>query len=452
MNAAQAEIWTVSQLTRRVKGLLETGIGSVWVAGEISNWRPAASGHAYFTLKDKDSQIDAVMFRGALGKLKFVPESGLEVIAHGLVTVYEKRGNYQIVLDDMQPRGLGALQLAFERLKRKLEAEGLFDARHKKPLPLLPRTVGVVTSPTGAAIRDILNVLHRRFAGVRVVLYPARVQGDEAAPEIAEGIRALDRHGVDVMIVGRGGGSLEDLWPFNEEAVVRAVFEARTPVISAVGHEIDFTLTDFVADLRAPTPSAAAELVVRERESLLEKVGLMRQRLASALAQRLTQARHRVNVASASFVFKRPEELIRQRRQRCDELRMQLESALGEQARSRRTRLERASHALALLSPENRVRQAKERRSMLQWRLLQGMHALLDRRRAALLPAMARLDALSPLAILGRGYALAWKLPERTLVRSGAGLAVNDALYLRFGEGGATATVTGIEEKEHGTH
>lgn len=453
MNTAASEIWTVSQLTRRVKGLLESGIGAVWVSGEISNWRQAASGHAYFTLKDKDSQIDAVIFRGALGKLKFVPDNGLEIIAHGLVTVYEKRGNYQIVLDDMQPKGLGALQLAFEKLKRKLEAEGLFDARHKKPLPLFPRSIGVVTSPTGAAIRDILNVLQRRFAGVHVLLYPARVQGNEAAPEIAEGIRALDRQGVDVMIVGRGGGSMEDLWPFNEEAVVRAVFEARTPIISAVGHEIDFTLTDFAADLRAPTPSAAAELVVREREALLEKVGLMRKRLASALERRLTEARHRLNVAAASFVFRRPGELLRQRRQLCDELRMRLEAGMTERLRDHRTRLDRVQHALALLSPENRVRQASERRAMLEWRLTQGMTALLERRHSSLRPLMAQLDALSPLAILGRGYALAWKLPERALVRSAASLSVQDKLYLRFGDGAVLAAVTGIEEKEdHVTH
>jgi hypothetical protein len=261
MSDTSPEIWTVSQLTRRVKNLLETQISYVWVSGEISNYRVSPAGHAYFTLKDAESQIDAVMFRGKLMGLRFGPENGLEVIVYGLVTVYEKRGAYQIVCDEMQPKGMGALQLAFEKLRKKLQQEGLFEESHKKPLPLLPRRIGVVTSPTGAAIRDILNVIRRRFANVHIILWPARVQGDEAAPEIVEGIRVLDAWGVDVMIVGRGGGSLEDLWPFNEEIVVRAVYEARTPIISAVGHEIDYTLTDFAADVRAPTPSAAAELV-----------------------------------------------------------------------------------------------------------------------------------------------------------------------------------------------
>ncbi len=258
MQTQSAEIWTVGQLTRRVKTLLEREISSVWVSGEISNWRVSPAGHAYFTLKDKESQIDAVMFRGRLSGVRFDPESGLQVVVFGLVTVYEKRGNYQIVCEEMQPLGMGALQLAFERLRKKLEAEGLFAEEHKKPIPAFPQRIGVVTSPTGAAIRDILHVLGRRFANVHVILFPARVQGDGVAADIVEGIRTLDAWGVDVMIVGRGGGSLEDLWPFNEEAVVRAVYEANTPVISAVGHEIDFTLCDFAADLRAPTPSAAA--------------------------------------------------------------------------------------------------------------------------------------------------------------------------------------------------
>ncbi len=329
MPSANTEIWTVSQITRRIKGLLEEQIGNIWIAGEISNWKLAASGHAYFTLKDQDSQIDAVIFRGSLRRVRFDPENGLEILAHGRVTVYERRGNYQVVLSDMQPKGVGALQLAFEQLKKKLGAEGLFAEEHKKPLPMLPRRIGVVTSPTGAAIRDILNVLERRFANVHVLIHPARVQGDGAAAEIVAGIRALDDYGVDVMIVGRGGGSLEDLWPFNEEAVVRAVFEARTPVISAVGHEVDFALTDFAADLRAPTPSAAAELVVRERQALVDRIEALRRRLGGGLRQWLDRARYRLGAATGSFVFQRPEELLRQPRQECDELRMRLEAAMA---------------------------------------------------------------------------------------------------------------------------
>ncbi|MCP4643011.1 MAG: exodeoxyribonuclease VII large subunit, partial [bacterium] len=280
-----------------MKSLLESDVGKVWVSGEISNWRVSPAGHAYFTLKDENSQVDAVMFRGRMSRLQFEPEGGLEVIIHGLVTVYERRGNYQIVCEEMHPKGLGALQLAFEKLKKQLQEEGLFDEDHKKPLPMLPRRIGIVTSPTGAAIRDILNVINRRFANVHVIHYPARVQGEEAAPEIVAGIRALDAFGVDVMIIGRGGGSLEDLWPFNEEAVVRAVFDAQTPIISAVGHEIDFALTDFAADMRAPTPSAAAELVVRERAALVDGVRRLGQRLGQSMTHRIESARNRVTLA-----------------------------------------------------------------------------------------------------------------------------------------------------------
>lgn len=450
MEMPSTEIWTVTQLTRRVKVLLETTVGQVWVAGEISNWKVAASGHAYFTLKDKDSQIDAVMFRGPLARLLFPAENGLEVIARGRVTVYEKRGNYQIVIDDLQPKGMGALQLAFEKLKQKLDAEGLFDENHKKPLPMLPRRIGVVTSPTGAAIRDILNVLGRRFANVHVILYPARVQGEEAAAEIVAGIRALDKWGVDVMIVGRGGGSLEDLWPFNEEKVVRAIFDAKTPVISAVGHEIDFTLSDFAADMRAPTPSAAAELVIQERTALLERIALIRKRMGGAVLHRVQEARHRLNVARSCYVFRRPEELVRQRRQQHDELRMRLDSVMLEKTRAHRLRVDRAAHALALLSPVSRVRQAKERRAAIQWRLGQAMAALVERRRARVRPLLAQLDAMSPLAILGRGYALAWKLPERALVRAASQLALRDELYVRLGEGAVVTAVTRIEDESHG--
>ncbi len=448
MGMEGVEVWTVAQLTRRVKGLLEERIGRVWVSGEISNYKVAGSGHAYFTLKDADSQIDAVMFRGRLSRLRFEPESGLEVLAHGQVTVYERRGNYQIVLDDMQPKGVGALQLAFEKLKKKLAAEGLFDEAHKKPIPVLPRRIGVVTSPTGAAIRDILNVLSRRFANVHVLLYPARVQGEGAAREIVQAIRGLDEWGVDAMIVGRGGGSLEDLWPFNEEAVVRAVFEARTPVISAVGHEIDYALSDFAADLRAPTPSAAAELVVQEQQALVERVGLLERRLAEALSHGLERAKYRVEKAQNSFVFRRPGELLRQHQQRCDELRMRMDVALEDRVRGHRERLDRARRGLALLSPTQRLRQAAERLAVLRGRMVQSERALLERREARLRRAAAQLDALSPLAILSRGYALAWKLPEERLVRGAGELAGDDELRLRFGHGGARVRVIDIEEEE----
>jgi len=450
MAGASPEIWTVTQLTRRIKSALESAIGSAWISGEISNWKVAASGHAYFTLKDADSQIDAVMFKGKLGRLRFEPESGLEVLAHGSISVYERRGNYQIVLDDMQPRGVGALQLAFEKLKRKLSDEGLFDVAHKKPLPLLPRRIGVVTSPTGAAIRDILNVLGRRFANLHVLLYPARVQGDGAAAEIAAGIRALDDYGVDVMIVGRGGGSLEDLWPFNEEVVVRAVFEARTPIISAVGHEIDYALSDFAADVRAPTPSSAAELVVREQQALAEQINALRARLGAALATRSQRARYRLDACRNSFVFRRPEELFRQQRMQLDDLDLRLRDALLDRNADARARLDRAKNSLRYLSPANQVQRATERLEVLRRRLAQSGAAVPERARHRVAPLAARLHALSPLAILGRGYALAWKEPGRVLVREARELAPGDRLALRFGAGEAEATVTNVKENTDG--
>jgi exodeoxyribonuclease VII large subunit len=444
------EVWSVSQLTRQVKNLLETEVSRVWVQGEISNWRLAASGHAYFTLKDKQSQIDAVMFKGRLNKVKFEPDTGLEVIVYGLVTVYERRGNYQIVCEEMQPRGVGALQLALEKLKLKLSEEGLFDAEHKKPLPLLPRKIGVVTSPTGAAIRDILNVISRRFANVEVLLYPARVQGDEAAPEIAEGIRALDAWGVDVMIVGRGGGSLEDLWPFNEEVVVRAVFEAKTPVISAVGHEIDYALTDFAADVRAPTPSAAAELVVKEQQALADGVTLLARRLGKAMGRRTESARTRLKLIQASVVFQRPEELVTQRQQAVDDLRQRLDARMADHVSGAQRRVEQAVRALGLLSPGNQVRRAAEQCVVLHRRLVQAGANQVDRLRARLRPVIAQLDALSPLAVLSRGYALAWQLPEKALVRDAKQLKPDDKVLLKFGAGGATAVIERIEEDENG--
>jgi len=467
MAVNHVDIWTISQLTRRVKGLLEDDIGAVWIAGEISNWKVAASGHSYFTLKDAGSQIDAVMFKGSLNKLKFPPQNGLEVIAHGRVTVYEARGNYQIVLDDMQPKGMGALQMAFERLKKKLEAEGLFDQAHKKTLPLLPRRIGIVTSPTGAAIRDMINVLGRRFANVHVILYPAKVQGEGSAEEIVRGIRALDAYGVDVMIVGRGGGSLEDLWAFNEEPVVRAVFAARTPIISAVGHEIDFTLCDFVADLRAPTPSAAAELVIQEQEALAQRIQLLRRRLAKALTQRVERARHRLHLAQGSYYFKRPDELVRQRRMQFDDLYMRLGDHLQGQVDDTRLRIARASRALQLLSPVVQLHRAQERLARLRHRLAaEGRRqpvalrerstqarrrlvvlapGIVARGRAEVAPLAGRLNALSPLAILSRGYALAWNEKDNTLVRSADALKPGDGLRIRFGEGALRATVNTVE-------
>jgi len=436
-----SQIMTVTDLTKKVKGLLEGVVGKVWVSGEISNWRVSPAGHAYFTLKDEKSQLSAVIFKGKLSRVKFEPESGQEVLIQGLITVYEARGNYQIICDDMQPQGVGALQLAFEKLKAKLDEEGLFDEDHKKPLPMLPKKIGIVTSPTGAAIRDMINVLDRRFSQAHIIVYPARVQGDEAAPEIVAGIQALDEYGVDVMIIGRGGGSLEDLWPFNEESVVRAVFECDTPIVSAVGHEIDFSLSDFAADLRAPTPSAAAELVVQEFEALSDRIEQLKVRLSKGLKGELETFQYRLERVQSSFIFQRPEELFRQFRQRLDDGRMGLEDAIQTQVAEERNRLDRAAQALRHLSPANQLARTQEQLAAMRKRLLQSASSMAEKKRAQLGPLIAQLDALSPLSILSRGYSLVRKGEKGAVVSDVNQLTESDSVHIRLGKGAVTAKI-----------
>ena len=327
---------TVSEITRRIKHSLETSFGSVVVQGEISNFKRHTSGHIYFTLKDDASQISGVLWRSRAHVLSFPAEDGMKVIVTGRLTVYEVRGAYQIEVSSIRPVGVGELQIAFEYLKRKLAAEGLFDPDHKRPLPEFPERIGIVTSPTGAALHDILNILRRRFPGIEVVFRPTLVQGSGAASDVAEAIEDLNRLGnIDVILLARGGGSIEDLWAFNEEGVARAIYNSRVPIVSAVGHEIDFTIADFVADLRAPTPSAAAELVVRDRRAILDNVRdywyTMHESLTTMLMQRKEHVRHLLH----TYSFNKPIDLLRQYSQRVDELDRGLSSAV--------------SHRLALL-------------------------------------------------------------------------------------------------------
>src|SRR2546428_3230744 len=301
------QVYTVSQLTARIRDVLEEQVAPFWVEGEISNLRVPGSGHAYFTLKDDAAQIRVVLFRNRLRRIRFEPADGLHVLAFGALEVYAPRGEYQMVVELMEPKGLGALQVAFEQLKARLQAEGLFDPGRKRPLPRFPRKIGIVTSPTGAAIRDMLRVIGRRFGELHIVVRPVRVQGEGSAREIAEGIADLNALGdVDVIIAGRGGGSLEDLWAFNEEVVARAIVGSKAPVMSAVGHEVDFTIADFVADLRAPTPSAAAELVVREKEAVVDGLRDLHHRLSRALARRLERQRERLGLYAQRRVLSDP--------------------------------------------------------------------------------------------------------------------------------------------------
>ncbi len=341
---------TVSELTRRIRETLETDFSDVWITGEISGLRVPSSGHLYFTLKDKGAQIKVVLFRSGSRFLKFVPKDGLEVILRGRLTVYDPRGEYQVVAEYMEPKGIGALQLAFIQLKEKLEKEGLFDQSRKRPLPGHPRRVGVVTSPTGAAIRDILNVLGRRAPGVNILMAPATVQGDSAPAEIAAAIADLNKiSGLDVLIVGRGGGSMEDLAAFNTEIVARAIASSKIPVISAVGHETDFTIADFVADLRAPTPSAAAEIVAKNEEDIIAALGGLRSRLAYAALQHLRNLRAKVSFAERALVS--PVRRMQDYALRLDEMSGRLSSAQSRLILTAKNRLVSLSRALSLLEP-----------------------------------------------------------------------------------------------------
>lgn len=393
-------ILTVSELTRRVKELLEADpvLRSVWVKGEISNFKHHSSGHMYFTLKDEKSRLKCVMFRSRNVALRFRPEDGLTVIAGGSISLYEVAGEYQLYVDELHPAGQGALHLAFEQLKRKLEGEGLFDPARKRPLPFLPRTVGVVTSPTGAAIRDILSVLRRRCPSVNILLAPALVQGEGGPASVIRGLRLLNgRDDVDVIIVGRGGGSLEELWTFNDEGVARAIAASRIPVISAVGHETDFTIADFVADRRAPTPSAAAEMAVPDRAMLLAQLAGVRERLRSAFGKQLQRRREALRYLRTSPALTRPLDRIYQRRQQLDDQFQRACVAMEHAMEVRRSRLE----ALA-----------------------------------------GKLDTLSPLATLARGYAICMKA-DGSVITDAASAKAGEPIVVRVHRGEIRARVSG---------
>lgn len=453
------QVYTVGQLTSAIKDVLEGEFFEVWVEGEISNMRSPSSGHTYFTLKDDKAQIRGVIWKSAMRAMRFQAEDGMQVIVRGRVTVYEPRGEYQIVIEYLEPKGAGALQLAFEQLKQRLMEEGLFDAQHKKPLPLLPRTIGVVTSPTGAAIRDILRVIERRFANVHVLLYPVRVQGDGAAAEIAEGIRAFnnlpdlgpDLPEIDVIIAGRGGGSLEDLWAFNEEEVARAIYASSIPVISAVGHEIDFTIADMVADVRAPTPSAAAEMVVMNKEEISHRVAGLRTRLLNFVRAALNLHTERLEGIYRRRPLAMPRERTSSLQQQVDELLMRLwrESALkvrtdGESFNGLRQRLN-------LLSPLNLVNRHTDRVKNAERNLTGSIRTLLEKKLHRYRELAAAMSSLSPLAVLERGYSICYRLPEMKVVKDASALETGDALRLRFSRGSALCR---MEERlaEGGNH
>ena len=400
-------ILTVSDLNREARELLESGLPGLWVEGEISGFVHHGSGHMYFSLKDDQAQVRCAMFRGANRHLSFRPENGLQVMLQGKVTIYEPRGSYQVVVDQMEPAGEGLLRRRLEALKAKLQAEGLFAAEHKQTLPTLPRRVGVITSPTGAAIRDILKVLRRRFPAVPVVIYPAQVQGERAKVEIVAALAtAARRDECDVLICGRGGGSLEDLWSFNEEQVVRAIFDCPLPVIAAVGHESDVTLADLVADLRAPTPSAAAEMAVPDAQAWQGQVQATTRRAVAAVRRELRN-RGQAHASLAGRLRRRnPGYLLRQHAQRIDELGTRLRRAALQRVNHERSRLLQARALLVGASPAARCRETRHRLDGQRIRMVAAMRVQLGNARAQLGALAAGLQVASPLATLERGYAI----------------------------------------------
>jgi len=403
MNNEQKEkhIYTVSELTKYARVILEDSFPGIWVEGEISNFILHSSGHMYFSMRDASATLKCAMFKRANEKLKFKPKDGMKVICFGSISVYEARGEYQLIAEEIEPKGIGALQLQFQQLKEKLQKEGLFDPSHKIPIPYLPTRIGIVTSPTGAAIRDILNIARRRFSNVEIIINPVRVQGEGSKDEIAAAVRQFNKlKNIDVMIVTRGGGSLEDLWGFNEEVVARAIYDSEIPVISAVGHEIDYTIADFVADFRAPTPSAAAELVIPKKEDLVRIIETAVTRLRNALEGKIGVLAERLATLKESYVLRQPLNIVTQYEQKIDDLRKDIAIRIDHLVKMREQ----------------------------GWRLVS-----------------AKLEGLSPLAILNRGYSITVKLPEGVIVKEAGSLGKGDFVETRLGKGKFTSRVERIE-------
>jgi len=443
-------IYTISELSAEIREILEGRFTDIWIEGEISNFKSSAAGHLYFTLKDERAQLPAVCFRNAARFLRFKPENGKSFRARGRITAYEGRGEYQIIVEVLEPAGLGALQLAFEQLKEKLEKEGLFRSDRKRPLPKFPRRIGVVTSPTGAALRDVLTVLKRRHDALHVLIYPSEVQGPNAAAQIAAGIDYLSTQtDVDAILITRGGGSMEDLWPFNEERVARAIARSLKPVISAVGHEVDFTIADFVADLRAPTPSAAAEIVIQSKDMLCQRVLQLEKNLHNNIRHRLSTLRHFLasKVGSRGFVV--AEALVRRQSQRVDDLEFRLLQAgrSGSMFRARAHRLELLHQRLTGFMDPAMFRAKTHQLELIQQRMTRVMDQTIQKSRESFVRIAGTLDALSPLAVLDRGYAIC-QTTEGRVIREADTVELQSAIKVRLSRGSLSAVVTGSSTQQ----
>ncbi|MEO8681180.1 MAG: exodeoxyribonuclease VII large subunit [Vicinamibacterales bacterium] len=437
------QVLTVTELSAAIRGLLETEFTNVWVEGEISNARVWNTGHLYFTLKDSASQIKGVMFRGTLRYLKFKPEDGLRVVARGKISVYEPKGEYQFVCEHMEPQGFGPLQLAFEQLKKKLQAEGLFEAARKRPLPALPRRIGLVTSIDGAALRDMVRVLRRRYPNAHLVIAATRVQGDGAAREIARALQLIGRVDfVDVIIVGRGGGSLEDLWAFNEEVVARAIAASPVPVISGVGHETDVTIADFVADLRAATPSAAAELVVRRKDEFFAHIDRLGDRLHHAVQHRLQRFESRLHALEARPGYSGLPGRLAFRGRHALELTSDLRAAMRRTVAERARRLDLTRRRLDQFDPRHRLAAIRTRLVARDGQLVAAGKLRLGAAQTSLRGCVLRLESLSPLAVLGRGYSVTWDATRTQIVRDASAMKAGDGIRVTLEHGEIDATVT----------
>jgi exodeoxyribonuclease VII large subunit len=439
-NPSRQHVYEVSELNSNIKQLLEESFPFLWISGEISNCKVPSSGHCYFTLKDARSQISAVMFRAQAATLKFRPEDGLSVIGLGRINVYEPRGSYQVIFEYLEPKGIGGLQIAFEKLKKKLSDEGLFDARHKRPLPALPKKISIVTSPTGAAIRDFIKVAQRRFPNLPLEVVPVAVQGDRSPGEIIHAIHLLNEMATtDIIVLARGGGSIEDLWAFNDEQVARTIFASTIPIISAVGHETDFSIADFVADLRAPTPSAAAEIAVPSKTELKKQLNEFNRRLYQSTTNLLNNLKNKTHDIASRIIH--PRRRLEDMRMRLDDYSIRLLAQFRGSLARKHEHVAFYRNMLAQVSPIKRVTTLREHVSTRQRELVSRMSQFIRDGSAAVSRHAAMLDALNPMAILQRGYSITRTLPDRSIVRSADRVKIDQHLEILLDRGQLIVTV-----------
>jgi exodeoxyribonuclease VII large subunit len=439
----QRHIYSVSEINGQIKGLLEKSFPLIWITGEISNFRKPSSGHGYFTLKDSRSQIAAVLFRAQMRNLKFGPEDGLSIVGLGRVSVYEPRGTYQVILEYIEPKGIGALQIAYEQLKAKLAAEGLFEGIHKKPLPFLPSRISVITSPTGSVIHDIIHVVTRRFRGISIEIVPVKVQGDNSVVDIENAFQLLnDRNSSDVIILTRGGGSMEDLQAFNSERVARAIFASRIPVVSAVGHETDYTIADFVADLRAPTPSAAAELVSPLRDELVRRCSELTLIMTTRTYRFIEYEKSRLFEAIRRLIH--PRQKIQDSRMHLDELSARITRAVNTLFQQQLERLSWRTSSLLSASPRNQIHISHAKLKQIYHNNMNYIKLIIFNKTAGFRELAVRLQALSPLAILSRGYSIARTVPQAAVIRNSNDCRVGQDLEILLSRGALICTVKRI--------